>query len=130
METARNAVTGVEYQGTNAATLGTGKWATFLQWKGAGRSIKKGEKGTRIIKFLENEVTSNKPGVLPGTGKAAKTTKVGFRYYTVFEEGQTVAMLACGHTEAGYPALSRYGHGDICSPCGTREAFEGNFLAQ
>ncbi len=83
METARNAVTGVEYQGTNAATLGTGKWATFLQWKGAGRSIKKGEKGTRIIKFLENEVTSNKPG------KPAKQTKVGFRYYTVFEEGQT-----------------------------------------
>jgi hypothetical protein len=26
-------------------------------------------------------------------------------------------------------ALSRYGHGSICSDCGVREAVEGNFIA-
>jgi len=25
-------------------------------------------------------------------------------------------------------ALSRYGHGDICSNCGRREAFDGDFI--
>lgn len=25
-------------------------------------------------------------------------------------------------------ALSRYGHGDICSECGVREALEGDFI--
>lgn len=25
-------------------------------------------------------------------------------------------------------ALSRYGHGDICSECGTLEAFNGDFI--
>jgi hypothetical protein len=28
-----------------------------------------------------------------------------------------------------FPAKSRYGHGDLCSECGRREAFEGNFIA-
>lgn len=37
-------------------------------------------------------------------------------------------VLVCGHVEEGYPALSQYGHGDICSPCGMREAFEGDFI--
>ena len=27
-----------------------------------------------------------------------------------------------------FPALSRYGHGDLCSECGQREAFEGDFI--
>ncbi len=26
------------------------------------------------------------------------------------------------------PALSRYGHGDICPDCGTLEAFHGDFI--
>lgn len=26
------------------------------------------------------------------------------------------------------PALSRYGHGDICSECGTTEALVGDFI--
>jgi hypothetical protein len=28
-----------------------------------------------------------------------------------------------------FPARSRHGHGDLCSECGHREAFEGNFIA-
>lgn len=27
-----------------------------------------------------------------------------------------------------YPALSRYGHGDLCSDCGMLEAFNGDFI--
>lgn len=27
-------------------------------------------------------------------------------------------------------AISRYGHGDICSECGRREAFFGDFIKQ
>ena len=27
-----------------------------------------------------------------------------------------------------HPALSRYGHGDICSACGLVEAFKGDFI--
>lgn len=34
------------------------------------------------------------------------------------------------HIIEGYPALSRYGHGDICSNCGTLEALLGDFIAQ
>lgn len=30
----------------------------------------------------------------------------------------------------GYPALSRYGHGDICSDCGVREALQGDFIGK
>lgn len=28
------------------------------------------------------------------------------------------------------PALSRYGHGDLCSDCGTMEAFHGDFIGR
>ena len=29
-----------------------------------------------------------------------------------------------------FPAKSRYGHGDLCSECGQREAFEGDFIGK
>jgi hypothetical protein len=29
-----------------------------------------------------------------------------------------------------FPARSRYGHGDLCSECGQREAFEGDFIGE
>jgi hypothetical protein len=29
-----------------------------------------------------------------------------------------------------FPARSRYGHGDLCSECGQREAFEGDFIGR
>ena len=40
-----------------------------------------------------------------------------------------LVQLVCGHKDE-HPALSRYGHGDICSECGTREATEGDFIGQ
>lgn len=38
-------------------------------------------------------------------------------------------LYKCGHKPEAHPALSRFGHGDICSTCGTREAFEGDFIS-
>ena len=29
-----------------------------------------------------------------------------------------------------FPARSRYRHGDLCSECGEREAFEGDFIGK
>ena len=29
-----------------------------------------------------------------------------------------------------FPARSRYRHGDLCSECGQREAFEGDFIGR
>lgn len=34
----------------------------------------------------------------------------------------------CNTTIEGYPALSRYRHGKLCSDCGVREALEGDFI--
>ena len=37
--------------------------------------------------------------------------------------------IGCNRRTIGnFPALSRYGYGDICSDCGTKEAFQGNFI--
>lgn len=41
---------------------------------------------------------------------------------------QTNRLYPCGHKWEARPALSRFGHGDICSQCGTREALEGDFI--
>jgi len=73
-----NEVTKREYRGGNILVLELSAeandfdtsrgWAGFHQWKGAGRSIRKGEKGTRIMKFIEtiNEETGKK-GMAPRT---------------------------------------------------------------
>ncbi len=31
---------------------------------------------------------------------------------------------------ASFPARSRFRHGDLCSDCGRREAFEGDFITE
>ena len=53
-----NAITRKEYRGNNQALLAQspyqcGEWATFLQWRDSGLQVKKGEKGTHIIKIIE-----------------------------------------------------------------------------
>ena len=54
-EVPRNPITGTIYQGMNATTLAAAsdckEWATFLQWKASGFSVKKGEHGERIRAF-------------------------------------------------------------------------------
>ena len=75
-----NAVTGLKYAGRNVNALGTGEWATFLQWRQKGYSVKKGEHGTKIVKFVEFISKDNAQKV----AKAASAPRV----YTVFERGQ------------------------------------------
>jgi len=36
--------------------------------------------------------------------------------------------VGCDRIYSGYPALSRYGHGEICPKCGTQEALTGDFI--
>jgi hypothetical protein len=38
--------------------------------------------------------------------------------------------IGCGRMYSDYPALSRYGHGDICSNCGMEEALTGDFIGK
>lgn len=68
-----NAITGYEYQGVNAAELGTGRWATFNQWRKSGYMVRKGEHGKRIM----NRFATDEDGNRKFTG-----------YSTVFEQAQ------------------------------------------
>ena len=52
-----NATTGKEYNGSNVekllnTDLYDQRWATFRQWKSAGYKVKKGSKGTELIKVV------------------------------------------------------------------------------
>ena len=78
--TARNFFTRKEYEGRNAMTLGAGEYATFLQWRDGGYKVRKGEKGTRIVKVIK---TTKKDG---RTDK--EKTARGLRHYTVFSKAQ------------------------------------------
>lgn len=43
----------------------------------------------------------------------------------------TIPCPGCGEDLTSIePALSRFGHGDICSDCGVNEAFSGNFITR
>lgn len=79
-----NAVTGQQYAGRNVVALGTGEWATFLQWRTKGYSVKKGEHGTKIVKFVEFVSRENKDK----KAVAASAPRV----YTVFERSQVEAI--------------------------------------
>ena len=75
-----NAITHKEYQGKNQTLLAQspyqcGEWATFLQWRDSGLQVKKGEKGTHIIKIIK---------VINSKGK--KESKL--RVYVVFNREQ------------------------------------------
>lgn len=79
----KNAITGVEYKGNNQADLLEAKkegysdeWITFLQARTLGRTVIKGQKGVRLLKFL-SEVDEN--------GKK----KGGVMGFTVFNISQT-----------------------------------------
>lgn len=78
---ANNYLTGQEYKGANDATL-TGaafnagyksnEWLTYLQAQEMGGTVKKGSKGVRIIKVIEDKEKHD----------------IGVRYYTVFNVEQ------------------------------------------
>ena len=61
-----NATTGKPYQGQNADLciramaafdFNSDKFATFKQWKDAGRMVSKGQKGLRLVKFVDKSET-------------------------------------------------------------------------
>lgn len=81
MNLQRNYITGAEYAGANQDILmashgknefGSDLWMTFLQAKGAGRSVIKGVHGTPIKKVVEFE-----------------DDRKGVKFYTVFNLEQT-----------------------------------------
>ena len=98
----RNALTGRPYRGINVLLLNIASsekgfsyplWLTFEEVKKLGGSVRKGEKGTRIIlwKFIEvPELDENGDHILdPETGEPA-TRKVPFaRLFVVFNLDQT-----------------------------------------
>lgn len=84
-----NALTKKEYTGGNIAELqSTGysdnTWATYRQWKSLGYQVQKGEKGTKIIKFVKVERKDKK------TGKVEE--KLAPKGYTVFNIAQVAEI--------------------------------------
>ena len=88
-----NIATGLQYSGRNVGALGTGEWATFLQWRQKGYNVRKGEHGTKIVKFVEFISKDNAQKV----AKAASAPRV----YTVFERGQVEPIVHNSITAAG-----------------------------
>lgn len=80
-----NATTGQEYRGRNISELlargyQSPEWATFLQWRGLGYKVKKGEKGTRGLTFGNTEEKDEKTG---------KVTRGGYmKGFVVFNREQ------------------------------------------
>lgn len=79
-----NAITRKEYNGQNQTALSMSpyqcaEWATFLQWRGLGFSVMKGQKGTRIIKLVTYTDKNGKEQHAPRT-------------YTVFNREQVEAI--------------------------------------
>jgi len=85
-----NEITRNEYKGGNIEILlaamhenefdETKGWGGFHQWLGAGRAVMKGQRGTRITKFVKVEKTSK--------NGAVKETLIP-RHFTVFHFDQT-----------------------------------------
>lgn len=80
---------GVEYRGINALLLRnaqfnngypSSEWATFDQWKKAGHSVRKGEKGTMMFFFIET---------FEDQGSDAKK-KIEYSYANLFNRYQLV----------------------------------------
>lgn len=97
---ARNARTGNRYTGGNYIALAVaemsgaavGPWATFKQWQELGASVKKGSKGTALLKPVPYEKDrKNKAGefvVDPKTGEIKKDRGVLFMVFYVFSSDQ------------------------------------------
>ena len=67
-----NAVTKNHYQGINILRLWltckeTSQWATYRQWQESGKQVKKGEKGTTILRYIqiEKDIKNGEFDVIP-----------------------------------------------------------------
>lgn len=85
----KNFVSGEEYRGNNLLLLGTRKFVspwylTFLQAKSLGGNVRRGEKGTRIVKYGKHH-----PNLDGETSAKAQTRKKHFvKSYAVFNSSQ------------------------------------------
>lgn len=79
----KNKITGLEYNGKNQIALiqskelngfNSDEWMTFLQAKQNGFKVKKGSKGTKILKVIREKDELSK--------------KIGLKFYTVFNSEQ------------------------------------------
>ncbi len=87
-----NAVTNSQYQGANADlcmramdafNFNSDRFATFKQWRQLNRTVKRGEKGLRLVKYVEKTIT------LPSGQVTKKMLPVSF---SVFNIEQTQAI--------------------------------------
>ena len=90
---ARNATTGARYKGANTITLAiagidnyrTGQWATYKQWKDSGAQVRRGERGTTLVRWVPRPHPDKSAD---GDTPARPPTLVP-RAFTVFNADQT-----------------------------------------
>ena len=95
-----NATTGRAYSGSNAMALmaeqhirgyNDNRWLTFNQGKTLGAMVRKGEKGTRLARWVEVE---DKYGVKPANGEEQDTKKLVPVIFPVFNAEQIEGLAA------------------------------------
>jgi len=139
----RNASTGNRYRGANTVSLAlqaieaehpTGWWSTYRQWSELCAQVRKGERSTRIVKWVPAKREDTEPAPANGSADEDQRTLVP-RVYSVFNAAQvdgwtpptttaatvierdaaadafitsTGAQIAYGHNHAAYqPARDR-----------------------
>jgi antirestriction protein ArdC len=123
------------YQGYNVlflemarATHGytSNEWASFLDWKKNGYSVKKGEHGVHCRTFIKGETVN------ATTPNAKTNTNVAIKYFVLFNREQVEKTAEkkcprCREVLGDYPALSRKDNRTrICSQCATVEALQNH----
>lgn len=96
----RNFHTGKPYRGVNLLLLGLRKfaspfWLTFQQVKSLGGSVRKGERGSIVVKWGRFQPKENQPDA---SGGAAQKPRFYLKEYVVFNAAQTDGIT--------FPALS------------------------
>ena len=131
-----NAVTGNVYRGGNiiglwleAAERGytSAGWATYKQWQSVDAQVRKGERGTRLVKWIENkaDTESSKVADTPvGDAKRGRLIPVSFSVFNL-AQCDTAANTATvdptprhegnfAHFFDAVPATIRWGTGNPC----------------
>lgn len=120
-----NAFSGNPYRGINRLLLAmemrsSNKWATFKQWAAAGGSIRKGEKGTRIVFYKPLAIEEQKEGETVTRNIAMLRQFVvfnaeqvdGIQFEPVTAPPEHERFAACDATIARTGAVIRHG-GDV-----------------
>lgn len=109
---ARNATTSKPYSGSNWLMLALAMddadypsnwWATFKQWTAAGAQVRKGEHGTRIVKWVTLKAGDKPETVTADDGTALRTfgPKLVPKVYVVFNAAQVDGWTMPGMPEGG-----------------------------